>query len=174
MKNLTLGLLGLFTILAFQNCSKSGQSSTTDSADNQISERVVDASQTYTHVVSDPELEFSKTATAGHLEVDTNSGVVISLDASLVSHQCALDEDRLFALRSLLQNATICEPAAVASGDVSCMAYASADIAVSNDQASVDLRPVMCDQGVFLCNGNDALLRTLLADIKSQLPAGCN
>ena len=140
---------------------------------NSDGQKVVGQSSGYTKVTYDPQIEYSLAASTGHVGLDLGTGALeIVLDTK--TYNCTIDATRLQAIRTLIENSQICEPGPLPPGSVSCMAIASADIELSNTSQSVLLRREACNNGTFLCGDNDANLRNLINDLKTNLPAGCN
>jgi hypothetical protein len=131
---------------------------------------VIGSTAVYKKIVYDPLLELKRTS--NRLEIDIEAGV-ISTNVSGSAKSCTLDAGRLNQAREILQTSQICEPGPLPPGSVSCLALGAADIELSNDTSGVQLRPVICHSGTFLCDGNDARLRALILDLGTNPPAGC-
>lgn len=180
-------ILSLSTVmLAFQNCgSTAGLSSHTfidtgpsSKADEQV---VLPSTANFNKVVSDPNLE-GAISQAARLEIDMDRG-----DLKYQSKTCALDLIRLSKLKDLLRDSKVCQPGALPSGQVQCLALGIADIQLldqssssngssnsnSSSQSEIKLRPLVCGFGTFLCDGKDASLRALITDIRMNPPADC-
>lgn len=179
-----LKVTSLFTctlalVMCFQNCGKPGMSSATvgdQVASGQKTERVIDTASQFNKVVYDPGLEYAYGPSGSRVEIDVDQGsVAIGSSGAPPTEHCTLDADRLDSLEEILSISKICEPGPMPPGTVSCMAAGVADIELSSDSStnSVKLRPLVCNSGVFLCDGNDQVLRALLADLKANPPAGC-
>ena len=167
---LSFAVFGL--VLAFQNCAQKG--ALTADATGDAHEQVIGTTSSYTKVVYDRRLESVNAPDGGQprIELDLSAGEVQIRDAA-GTRVCALDEARLGSLRALLAQSHVCKPAPPASGSVQCMAIGLADIELSSASGeSVQLRPPVCSQGTFLCDGNDKILRELLVDLASNSP--CN
>jgi len=172
---LLIALMGLFTV--YQNCS---QSLKPNGGGSGQSEEIIGSSAQYTKVVYDPYLEavFRPGVELGlpkRLEVDIQAGSLRLIDHSNSSvRDCALDSARLSRLRDLLASADICKPGPLPADTAVCMALGLADIELSQAGSSIQLRPVICHNGTFLCAGADVTFRALLADLRDNAPLGCN
>ena len=170
-----VSLLGLgILLIAFQNCGQSGNSSASSirATDSGGSQAVIGTTAAFKKIVYDPRLEITQSATSGHVELDLDNGAAtLVLDTS--TYDCTVDAVRLQAARDILATSEICKPAPLPAGEASCDAIGLADLELSNASASVELRPVVCNSGTFLCDGNDLKLRDLIADLKANLPVNC-
>lgn len=164
---MVLTIFGL--VLAFQNCAKSRSASGVNASDNlNANEQVIGPTASYTKVTYDPRLEALNAPAIGpRLDIDVEAGEVkISVDNQ--STICPLGEADLGALKAVLAQSQVCMAGPSESG-VQCQAIALADIELaSEDGASVQLRPVVCNHGTFLCGGNDQVLRDLLTRLAKQ------
>jgi len=166
-----LALIGLITIAAFQNCAKT-QAANPSPAPEAKSEIELESAASFNQIVYDSQLEFSSVSSNGHVEVDLTAGTAsITLDQS--TYACNLDQSRLQSLRKLMSTSQICEPGPLPPGTAICLAIAEADLKLANSTASILLRPAACNNGTFLCDGNDSKLRGILADLKTNLPTDC-
>lgn len=172
IRNLILTAFALVIVTGFQNCAKSGAGDASASGAGAPDQVVAKASQ-FNRVIYDPALEAGGADTPFHMTVDVSNGVM-SLTITAGPKQCSVDSARLAALQSLLDSASVCQPPAPPAGTMECMAIALPDIELLNPSESVFLSQVVCNQGNFLCDGADELLRSLLNDLKSNPPAGCN
>ena len=102
------------------------------------------------------------------LDVDLKAGTV-----SIDGNNCVLDAERGYRLKDILSIAQVCTPAPLPPGTPVCMAMGIADTQLANDQESIELRPVICNDGVFLCDGRDQELREVLMDLRNRPPADC-
>ena len=84
---------------------------------------------------------------------------------------CTLDEVRRKKLVGFLTDSTICNPV---PPEISCMAIAVTDIILYTATGEVELTPVICGRGAFLCDDRDAKFRAVLIDIKNKKPAAEN
>ena len=161
---LSLAVFGL--VLAFQNCAKN-QSAPSTAAGAAAAEEIIGPASTYTKIVYDRHLEVARPdEDSPRLELDLNGGR-LSIDGAA----CALDETRLSSLRALLAQSSVCKPAPLAPGMAACMAIGLADIELSAGSGeSVQLRPLICHNGTFLCDGNDKILREILNDLALNSP----
>lgn len=159
---LSVAVFGL--LLAFQNCAKN--QSATSTAEN-ASEQVIGSASSYTKIVYDPRLESRYEALpATRVELDLKAGRVTVNDVA-----CELDEARLGSLRALLAQSNVCRPAPPPPNFASCMAIGLADIELSGERGTaVQLRPLVCNNGTFLCDGNDKILREILKDLEQNSP----
>ena len=167
-------VLGLSVLLlAFQNCGKSLTPSSSDNVGaEQGKETIIGSTAAYKKIVYDPALESSRIPTTTHVELNLDDG---SLTAILggTTYQCIVDSSRLSVARSLIAISKLCKPGPLPPNMVSCMAIRLADVQLSNTTESVLLREVYCDNGTYLCDGNDEKLRSLIADLQANLPANC-
>ncbi|MGE4132719.1 MAG: hypothetical protein AB7F86_13835 [Bdellovibrionales bacterium] len=171
-----LAVLGL--ALTFQNCAERLQ---TENAQNDATpdspDVVLGSASGFDKIVADPYLEGSNLANlpaSVRLEINLSSGQMMQLSRpSNNSVTCAVDSNRLTALRDLIASAQICEPGPLPPNTAVCMAYSMADIELSGGGTSLQLRPVMCHSGRFLCSGLDSVLRELLHSLRDSPPPGC-
>jgi hypothetical protein len=169
-----LGLIILLPamLVAFQNCGKVAAPSgePMGGPGDSKSQTVIGSTASYKKIVYSPLLEFNGSAGGVSLDIDTG---IISLSIAGTTKSCTLDTVRLSGARQILQTSEVCRPGPLPPGMVSCLAIGAADIELSNATALVQLRPVICNSGTFLCDGNDALLRSLISDLETNPPAGC-
>lgn len=163
--------LGVLLIVGFQNCSKSRQFD--DGQDVQIlTERVISQRQSFTTVTSDPLLEVSSANLSQRLVIDVPSKELrVYKNSGFKS--CTLDQERINAFANLITNTSICEAAPLPEGMASCLAIGMTDIRLESNSSAFDLRPLICNNGVFLCEGRDTQLRALLQNVRENLPATC-
>lgn len=173
---IVLFLLGLVTI-PFQNCSKTGQSSSSSPWTNvpeKRSDTVVGLAQNFNKISYRPMRE---TFNLGFgldpdLELNLDSGQLnISNGAAKIS--CVLETRRLQSLRDLIAQSKICQPAPLPSGGVSCLAASLPDIELSNGTTTVELSPLICNSGTYLCDGNDDILRNEIQSLLSEMSQAC-
>ncbi len=86
---------------------------------------------------------------------------------------CDLDDGRRQQIDLLLEDAELCEPAPLPAGTATCMAYSMSDLKLEGEDKPVFLRAPICNSGLFLCNGEDTDLRTLIKDIIANPPPEC-
>lgn len=168
-------LLTTMTLAFFQNC---GSTENQSGSDSKKPETVLESANKYTQITYDPYLEvvnFRPSADAPpRLGLDLARGQIeIQNRSANTSYSCAIDAPRLSALRDLLASASICEPGPFPAGTATCMAMSMADIRLSNGTESIDLRPLICASGVFLCQGADEKLRAILTDLAQYPPENC-
>lgn len=162
----------LLLLGGFQNCGKSGNSAPSGPASGSASESVIGTTSAYKKIVYDPALELSVSLPNTHLEVDVDAGT-LSLALASATLQCTVDAVRLAALKELLATSKVCVPGPLPEGSVSCMAISGADVELTDGVSSVQLRRIVCNSGIFLCDGNDEKLRDILADFRANPPASC-
>jgi hypothetical protein len=171
---LSMSILGV--VLGFQNCGQSLRPGNGADAGG-ASERVIGPASSYNKVVYDPFLEGGPSSgVAGMKRLDLalmDGSLKITDDSTGAVHQCTADADRLTQLRNLLADASVCAPGPLPPGMASCMAIATADIELSNSGDSIQLRRVTCNNGTYLCGGDDPVFRSLLASLRDTPPAGC-
>lgn len=166
-----LGLAGATVlVLAFQNCSENLQPAETPAQ----GKTVIGNSAGYTKIVFDAHLEYRGPDGSVRLEADLEAGRLTVGITGRGSKSCALDQPRLNQLKELMARSKVCKPGPLPPDTAVCMAIGIADIELSNDTSSVQLRPVICHNGVYLCDGADEILRALLADLRTNVPPGCN
>lgn len=163
------------TLFAYQNCSQTLKGQNPDGSENK-SEEVIGNGADYTKLVYDPYLEgsYPNAPASKKLEVDTQSGVMKLSSSSATAKTCTVDTARLDQLRDVLSKAQICKPGPLPDNTAVCMALALADIELSNAaNAKIQLRPLMCNNGTFLCAGLDDVLRGLLGELRDNPPVSC-
>jgi hypothetical protein len=163
-------------ILGFQNCAKSKLSSGADAGLSQGVSEVTGVTSQYSKVTYDINMELG----AGIASASSSEAVDVDLDQGLVifrsragQKSCALDVSREQKLRGLLSVGRVCK-VRPPEGAAVCMAISLADIRLANSNDSILLRPIgSCFNGIFLCDGDDQILREILADIIKNKPSAC-
>ena len=159
----TLILGSSFLMIAFQNCAKAPASSNALGGTSS-GVTVLGATSSYSKVTYDPNLEGRTGAVAQHLDIDLDAGTVASGGKT-----CQLDVSRGQRLKALLSVGRVCQPdhSQDPTGVVNCLAISLADIklADSSGAESVLLNKVTCGNGTYLCDGDDAELRSIIADL---------
>ncbi|OFZ28280.1 MAG: hypothetical protein A2622_04040 [Bdellovibrionales bacterium RIFCSPHIGHO2_01_FULL_40_29] len=179
--------LGTISFFAFQNCAKNSFETNEElvtgvgKVEPINGGEVIDQASQYTDISFHKYNEGSNQEGV-QLEISLNDGLMSLQNTNgyrrdLVpntSRSCQIDDDRLRELNSLLSIAKICK-GVTPEGTVSCMAYAESDIALNNEAMalSIELRPNMCNSGVFLCDGLDDRFRNTLKDLIAQAPQDC-
>jgi hypothetical protein len=171
LRRTSLILVFSSTLLFFQNCGKVAAPSDGSASDNQKSETVIDSASRFKKISYDPAGAYG--AAKLHLDLSLDSGA-LTADVDGISYSCALDSARLAEAREIIAASNICQPGPLPPGTAVCMAASIPDVLLSNDADSVQLQPVVCHFGTFLCDGNDARLRALLTDLRENLPANCS
>jgi hypothetical protein len=176
LRILLSALAALGVAVSFQNCGAPSASQASGGSESGSSEFALPVAN-YKQVIFDPQLEMQAANKAvganGRVELNIESGD-LKLTLNGVEKICTLDSERQAQLAELLTNAQVCEPAQPAPGTVVCLAIGAADIELVNSEKRVQLRPVICQSGRYLCDGKDAELRAILLSLKSQPPANCN
>lgn len=177
----TLLLVSIATTILFQNCGKPQSGSSTGLVRGL--QKVIGQTSAYTKIIFQKQQEkFDRTGPLGtQLSLDLLKGSLsigtlkngVLDQASLKS--CLIDDTRLGRLNSLLSTSRVCIPGPLPANSNFCMATSIPDIHMSNDSGtqSVDLASDMCQSGVFLCDNDDEILRTSLADLIAKPPQGC-
>ncbi len=167
LRYIVLPLVLAGVLLAFQNCGQVVADGK-DEADRKAEEVVADASSFF-KILYDPFIESQGAPvndSSRRLEMNLKTGLaVVGRGASQKS--CNIPADVLAKLTLLLTDAKICK--IVLPGDVAvCLAYPMADIELSDDVNKQLLRPLMCAAEVFLCEGRDAELRSLIQQMLNR------
>lgn len=169
---LSLLLVSTIVLLTFQNCGPA-LVSTTGSASSEVV--VVASTRNISKVTYDPDLEVSPNALVKPLlTVDISTGQMSIRSGQGSVKSCALDSGRLTAIDQILENGKVCTPGALPPDTAVCMALGLADVKLEGADVSVYLRPEICNNGAFLCDGQDAQFRAALADIITNPPPACN
>lgn len=171
---LSLLLVSTVVLLAFQNCGPAPVS-VTGSGIGSSQEVVVGSTKNISKVTYDPDLEVSPNALVKPLlTVDTSTGQMSIRSGQGSVKSCALDSGRLAAIDQILENGKVCAPGTLPPNTAVCMAIGLADVKLEGADVSVYLRPEICNNGAFLCSGQDAQFRAALADIITNPPVACN
>ncbi len=161
-------ILGILTLIAgFQNCGNTLKAPGSDSGGHQapsVDEKVIGHAGATERLLY---IQNQVTPPSNGLELELKSGAL-----QVGAKSCVLDATRLEQIRSLLATSAICEPA-LPPGAVACMAIGIPDIQLISGASTIELRPVVCHNGVYLCGGADQTFRSLLNEIRAQPPAGC-
>ena len=172
-----LGILTVTSLLVlFQNCAQVGPSASVDLPKGNSSEKVIGDASQFNSIIFDEQLEMpaqyqQQKVGAERLVIDLQSGNMSLGENTATPKSCGVDNQRLNELRSIVQSASICEP--IKTEDAVCMAIGMADIQLSNKEKTVELRPVICSNGTYLCDGLDQVFRDILKDLRANPPAGC-
>jgi hypothetical protein len=160
-------ILALFAVVAFENCSKplAPTPTPTEYKETPYSEKVIGTSAQYSRIVQQALLaQVSIDLKQNHLEItDANK-----------TRDCDLDLERSNRLKELLDHSSICIPGDLPPDSMVCLAFSVPDIELQSDEENIQLSPVICHQGVFLCEGNDSVFRKILADILEAPPSACD
>lgn len=166
-----IGILGVLLVV-FQNCGENPEMSDAQPGGVQVkTDKVIADATTFDHVTYTPNTFTGSDLKMQIMRLDLPAGQISYESAHPVS--CALDATRLQSLRTLLTNARICEPGPLPPESATCMAIGVEDIELSTGTHSTNLRPVICHNGVFLCDDKDAEFRKLLEDLRLYPPPGC-
>ena len=147
---------------AYQNCSRVDTPSPNRT---EGSETIIGLTSAYSRVEYDPMLEMG--GSNQKLEVDVGGGLKIG------GKSCALDSIRRQRLVDIFSHSRICQPAPLPPGTAVCLALGLADTRLSNASQSIVLRPVVCHNGTYLCDGFDGQLRNLILELIQNPPSGC-
>ena len=166
---LILSLAGL--LLTFQNCGQpgAGSSNSASSGGTSSQDETIGSTASYTRITHALDVAAVSVNSSNSVQIDLTQATV-----SLNSVSCPLDQERLQEFKDLLASSQVCTPAPAAAGSAICQAIAAPDIELSNGSSDVMLSPNVCNNGVFLCAGQDAKLRALIQDVQSNPPAGCS
>lgn len=193
MKNtisLSIIVSSLLMTLLFQNCGNvSSQNQIADGIERlptSANERVVENTNSYSQIIYYKTSEvFDRLGPSGtKLQVDLASGAMRLVDAVGVrktemidsARECEIEADRLESLSSMLASAKLCTDSQIQNSDtVNCAAIAESNLQLINQQngESVNLLENVCHNGLFLCNGADALFRKSLLDLAENPPENC-
>jgi hypothetical protein len=157
-------------LIGFQNCAKAPG---TDAGATGLSQGlVIGVTSQFTKLTFDPQLEsrLQKTGDSSTaLDIDLDSGSVVYREGS-ASKTCRLDGEREQELRRLLSAGRVCKLPEVS---VSCMALSLADIKLASADDSVLLRKPLCNNGTYLCDGDDDTLRGIIQDLLTHPLVNC-
>ncbi len=173
MKRQLLALLLISTtvLLAFQNCGPEPLSATGKALSGEV---VVASTKNISKVTYDPNLETSPSAvTKPLLTIDVSTAQISIRSGQGNLKTCALDSARLTAIDQILENGKVCSPSPAPADTAVCMAIGLADVKLEGADVSVYLRQEICNNGAFLCAGQDAQFRAALADILANPPTAC-
>lgn len=190
--------LSFLTMVAFQNCgspqfsaSQKGLSGGIEKLPGTastvpVTEVAIDEAALYSKIVwTQQDTVFDRNGQhQARLDLDLGSGQM-KIEKSLITKSasttqsiatCSLVDSRLGELDSLLKSARVCRAQTDAHIDqVYCMAMAESDIQLVNSSSNEirELRPNVCNGGIFLCDGLDEQLRLRLKDLVNNPPASC-
>lgn len=167
MKTIFLVVGTAVLLLGFQNCGSS-PSGFANSGSGPAGNIIASTSNVDKLVYTPADSSMLASKTTSPISIDLESG-----QESIGTQSCTLDMNRLSAFRNLLVDATVCEPAPLPPGSAECMAIGIPDIKLEGQSGSIQLRPVICNNGVYLCGDRDQQLRTLLQDLIQNPPPGC-
>ena len=164
-------LTGLICILSYQNCAQ--QKLQRPGGGDDGGDVIISSTENVSKVTYDPQLEMAPPTVAPLLKVDLQSGEasVRASDGSVKT--CAIDNARLSEINSILANGKICKPAPAPADTAVCMAIGIADVKLEAGAEQEMLRPVVCNSGQYLCDGQDPIFRQLLESLVSSPPIGC-
>ena len=190
--------LSFLTMVAFQNCgspqfsaSQKGLSGGIEklpgtASTAPITEVAIDEAALYSKVVwTEADTVFDRNGQQrARLDLDLSSGQM-KIEKSLVTKSasitqsiasCSLTDSRLSELDTLLKSARVCRAQTDNRNNaIYCMALAESDIQLVNSSSNEtrELRPNVCNSGIFLCDGLDDQLRLRLIDLVKNPPANC-
>jgi hypothetical protein len=162
MKRIVSFLGILLSFVMFQNCGRAMGGSAgppTPSPDQRI---IVEPSN-YNKVV------YTAPQSGSQFGVDVDAG---SLEFN--GQNCNLNAARVAALKDILSGAQVCEPGDLPPGTAVCLALGVPDIELFDGSYTVQLRPVICHSGIFLCDGRDQKLRDLLLQVAADPASACS
>jgi hypothetical protein len=175
LKHLLFIFVTSVVLVAYQNCAPQKRlerpSSNKAAAAAEI---VVATTAEVSKVTYDPELENTAPSATALLSVDLSSGQASLRGSDNIVRSCAIDQARLQSLASILAAGKVCVPQQDPDA-VHCMALSTADVKLEeSDSDSTMLRRVICQNGQYLCDGQDETFRSLLQSLVAQPPAGCS
>lgn len=164
--------LPIFFLLAFfQNCAKlDGQP--LEDPDEGSAAKIVGDTRIYNSILYDYSYRYGPAMlgpSISQIQISLNSGEGALLSGGTVVKSCSLSSTLLSSMRNLLASAKVCEPGPLPPGSAVCMAMPMPDIQLSNGQDMLQLSGLICNSGVFLCDGLDVEFRQLL----KQAVAAC-
>jgi hypothetical protein len=157
------------TVTLFQNCAKHQGGLQAAGIANPSSGVQVIATSSYSKVAFNSQ---GIPGASADLQIDFDAGTVNSSCHYGIASDGNPSDVNLAALKSLLSNARVCQPAALTGDQVSCMGMSVPDIDLGSGANSISLARLFCNTGTFLCDGDDEVLRGLLANLKAH-PAAC-
>lgn len=168
MKTIFLVIGTAVLLFGFQNCGSSPSGFANSGSSTGGGNIIASTSNVDKLVYTPADSSMLASKTTAPISIDLESG-----QETIGSQSCTLDVDRLSTFRDLLVDATVCEPAPLPPGSAECMAIGIPDIKLESQSGSIQLRPVICNNGVYLCGNRDQQLRTLLQDLIQNPPPGC-
>jgi hypothetical protein len=180
---------GGLAIFAFQNCgatrfsdSSAGPSQSRPSNDG--GEQVVGPTAKYNKIIFTSARDlpaFPTTLSGTRVAIDLTLGTLQirnydaqNPDIGRGEYTCEVDAIRLETMRAIIASSQICHAEPLPANSYTCMAFNPPDIELSSNAETVRLSELMCYTGTFLCDGADAIFRTLLADLRDHPPVGCD
>lgn len=163
-----LATLVCLTIYAFQNCGIQPQ----ESSNGQGSLQLIDDVDNYEKIDYTDAISGLYNAANSEVSLDLQNGA-ISIDSKGIS-DCQLDADRLAALSAIIGDGSICKPGPLPPETVSCMAMSVIQTQLSGAAGELPLYAEVCNNGIYLCNGNLPQLQSYLNDLLANPPAYCN
>ena len=165
--------LATSTMLLFQSCRNLTEIDLEFAKHGKIGdENISHSADTYDFVEFVFDSVHSRGAFDGHnvLSIDIQKNQLTVAHGGQTSGQCPVDLERLEQLRSILTNAQVCKPPPVPEGQVTCLAFAAPDVSITNARERVELAPVICNSGAFLCEGRDEALPSVLIHLAKNIP----
>lgn len=191
-------LLSFITMVSFQNCgstqfsnsekvlSAGVESQSPQASAAPINEVVIGESALYGKVVwTEQQKIFDRNGQhRTRLDVDLSTGLMniertvgtYSSTTTESKASCTISDPRLADIDNLLKSSRVCRANIESKAEqVNCLAVGESDIQLVNSSRNetLELRPNICNSGVFLCEGLDQHLRDLLKDLVLNPPASC-
>lgn len=172
-------IIALVTVTAlfgfFQNCAQVSTSGQEPAVEG--SEKIVGETSRFDRIVFDSNFEipvaYNPPDSPPRLSADLVTGQMVLAGNTAYAKSCNIDAGRLESLRAIVETAKICNPPSLSDDMVACLAIGLADIQLSNKTETVELRPVICHSGTYLCDGMDEVFRALLKDLRDRPPVSC-
>ena len=168
-------LFGGFSLMvSFQNCAKNPS---TAIVHDPASTELVASTKDYSQIDYAPNqfLGDPNPAIVPVLHMDLATGLMKLNDPGQAQKSCQIDPERLMQIDEILAQGKICKPKPLPPGQVSCDAISPDDVRLMSEGASsINLQQLLCNYGVYLCDGQDEIFRNILSDLVAHPPAACN
>ena len=158
---IAISIMALFVAVAFQNC---GPSPIADSSGPDSDQKVIVEADAKSFL----QVKFLTRQDDKYemIEIDRNSKQLKMTRVDQSQEICELNEQDSAELASILNGASICSPGPLPEGTAVCMAIGMEDIELTDETGNKSwLRPVICNNGRYLCDDKDKALRALLKEI---------